>query len=47
MTLLQDFENRLAAAVTAVLGEPAACPVTPAADLRFGDLADLVGAFGR
>ncbi|HEY8961240.1 MAG TPA: arginine--tRNA ligase, partial [Luteolibacter sp.] len=37
MTFQQDLESRLAAAVTAVLGEPAAAPVTAAADLRFGD----------
>ncbi|KAB2641108.1 MAG: arginine--tRNA ligase [Verrucomicrobia bacterium] len=37
MTLLQELESRLAAALTAVLGEPAAAAVTPAADLRFGD----------
>jgi len=37
MTLLQDLESRLAAALTAVLGEPATAAVTAAADLRFGD----------
>ena len=37
MTLLQDLESRLAAALTAALGEPAAAAVTSAADLRFGD----------
>lgn len=37
MTLLQELESRLAAAVAAVVGEPAAAPVTAAADLRFGD----------
>jgi arginyl-tRNA synthetase len=37
MTFQQDLESRLAAALTAVLGEPAAAPVTAAADLRFGD----------
>ena len=37
MTLLQDLESRLAAALTAVLGEPAVAAVTAAADLRFGD----------
>ena len=37
MTLLQDLETRLAAALAAVLGEPAPAIVTPAADLRFGD----------
>lgn len=37
MTFQQDLESRLAAAVTAVLGEPAAAPVTAATDLRFGD----------
>ena len=37
MTLLQDLESRLAAALTAVLGESAAATVTAAADLRFGD----------
>ena len=37
MTLLQDLEARLAAALAATLGEPASAPVTPAADLRFGD----------
>ncbi|HEY8933552.1 MAG TPA: arginine--tRNA ligase [Rariglobus sp.] len=37
MTFQQDLESRLAAALTAVLGEAAAAPVTAAADLRFGD----------
>jgi len=37
MTFQQDLESRLAAAVTTVLGEPAAAPVTAATDLRFGD----------
>lgn len=37
MTLLQELESRLAAALTATLGEPASAPVTAAADLRFGD----------
>ncbi|MCX6874221.1 MAG: arginine--tRNA ligase [Verrucomicrobia bacterium] len=37
MTLLQELESRLAAALTAVLGEPTPAAVTPAADLRFGD----------
>ena len=37
MTLLQELESRLAAALTTVLGEPAAAAVTAAADLRFGD----------
>jgi arginyl-tRNA synthetase len=37
MTILQELESRLAAAVAAVIGEPAPAPVTPAADLRFGD----------
>jgi arginyl-tRNA synthetase len=37
MTLLQDLESRLAAALTATLGETATAAVTPAADLRFGD----------
>ena len=37
MTLQQELESRLAAAVAAVLGEPAAAPVVPVADLRFGD----------
>ncbi len=37
MTLLQELESRLAAALTAVLGQPAPAAVTPAADLRFGD----------
>jgi arginyl-tRNA synthetase len=37
MTILQDLESRLAAALTATLGEPASAAVTAAADLRFGD----------
>ncbi|HSP42799.1 MAG TPA: arginine--tRNA ligase, partial [Luteolibacter sp.] len=37
MTLLQDLETRLSAALTAVLGEAVSAAVTPAADLRFGD----------
>ncbi len=37
MTLLQELESRLAAALTATLGEPTAAAVTVAADLRFGD----------
>ncbi len=37
MTLLQDLESRLAAALTKLLGEPSTAPVTAAADLRFGD----------
>jgi arginyl-tRNA synthetase len=37
MTLLQELESRLAAAVAAAVGEPAPAPVTPVADLRFGD----------
>jgi arginyl-tRNA synthetase len=37
MTLLQELESRLAAALTATLGEPATAAVTAAADLRFGD----------
>ena len=37
MTLLQELESRLAAALTAVLGEPATAAVTSTADLRFGD----------
>lgn len=37
MTLLQELEARLAAAVTTILGNPAPAPVTAAADLRFGD----------
>ena len=37
MTLLQELESRLAAALTATLGEPATAAVTSAADLRFGD----------
>ena len=37
MTLLQELESRLAAALTATLGEPTTAAVTAAADLRFGD----------
>lgn len=37
MTLLQELESRLAAALSATLGEPATAAVTAAADLRFGD----------
>jgi arginyl-tRNA synthetase len=37
MTLQQELESRLAAALAAVLGEPAPASVTAAADLRFGD----------
>jgi len=37
MTLLQDLEARLAAALASTIGEPASAAVTPAADLRFGD----------
>ena len=37
MTLLQELESRLAAALTATLGEPTSAAVTSAADLRFGD----------
>jgi arginyl-tRNA synthetase len=37
MTLLQELEHRLCAALSAVLGEPAGATVTAAADLRFGD----------
>ncbi|MFC7336307.1 arginine--tRNA ligase [Haloferula chungangensis] len=37
MSLLQDIENRLAAALESVVGEKLAAPVVPAADLRFGD----------
>ena len=37
MTLLQDLECRLAAALAATLDEPATAAVTAAADLRFGD----------
>jgi len=37
MTLLQQLEHRLAAALTATLGEAATAPVTVATDLRFGD----------
>ena len=37
MTLLQQLEHRLAAALTVTLGEAATAPVTVATDLRFGD----------
>ena len=37
MTILQDLESRLATALESVIGEPSRGPVTPAADLRFGD----------
>ena len=37
MTLLQELESRLTAALTTTLGEPATAAVTAAADLRFGD----------
>ena len=37
MTLLQELESRLAAALSATLGESASAAVTAAADLRFGD----------
>ncbi|MEO7099149.1 MAG: arginine--tRNA ligase [Luteolibacter sp.] len=37
MTLLQELESRLAAALTATFGEPMTAEVTQAADLRFGD----------
>ena len=37
MTLLQDLEARLCAALARALGEPVAATVTAAADLRFGD----------
>ncbi|MES2997197.1 MAG: arginine--tRNA ligase [Verrucomicrobiota bacterium] len=37
MTILQQLETRLAAALADVLGEPARAIVVPAADLRFGD----------
>ncbi len=37
MTLSQELESRLGAALALVLGEPVACTVTAAADLRFGD----------
>jgi arginyl-tRNA synthetase len=37
MTLLQELESRLNAALSAVLAEPASASVTAAADLRFGD----------
>jgi arginyl-tRNA synthetase len=37
MTLLQELESRLAAALESVLGAPTPVTVTPAADLRFGD----------
>ncbi|MEI7927233.1 MAG: arginine--tRNA ligase, partial [Verrucomicrobiales bacterium] len=37
MTILQELESRLSFAVSTVIGESAAAPVTVAADLRFGD----------
>ncbi len=37
MTLLQDLESRLSAALSATLGGEVSAAVTPAADLRFGD----------
>jgi len=37
MTLLQQLEIRLAAALTATFGEPTSAPVTATADRRFGD----------
>ena len=37
MTILQDLEARLSAALSSLLGEPATAAVTAAADLRFGD----------
>ncbi len=37
MTLLQELESLLNAALATVLGEPASATVTAAADLRFGD----------
>lgn len=37
MTILQELESRLAAALAATLGEPVTAAVTAAADLRFGD----------
>jgi arginyl-tRNA synthetase len=37
MTLLQELENRLNSALSAVTGETATASVTAAADLRFGD----------
>jgi arginyl-tRNA synthetase len=37
MTLLQNLESRLAAALQAALGETTAPNIEPAADLRFGD----------
>ena len=37
MTLLQNLESRLAAALEKALGEPLAPNLAPAADLRFGD----------
>jgi len=37
MTLLKELESRLSAALEKVVGEAASAPVTPAADLRFGD----------
>jgi hypothetical protein len=42
MTLLQELESRLAAAVAAAVGETAPAPVTPVADLRFGDRSESV-----
>lgn len=37
MTILQDLESRLSAALAATLGEPASAEVTTTTDLRFGD----------
>ena len=37
MTILQDLEARLSAALSSLLGEPTTAAVTAAADLRFGD----------
>ena len=37
MTLLQNLESRLAAALEEIIGQPTAGNITPAADLRFGD----------
>jgi arginyl-tRNA synthetase len=37
MTILQNLESRLSAALGKVLGEPTSANLTPAADLRFGD----------
>jgi arginyl-tRNA synthetase len=37
MTILDDLESRLAAALSARLGSPTKASVAPAADLRFGD----------